>query len=111
MIKDATNGMPIALHGGSGSGDENIIKAVKSGINKVNMVTDVFVHCTRKTKELLADDSKIPYMNLMMEVENSVCDFISHWIDLTGSEGMAEKYHAVDKMGLLTSKSRINDGE
>ncbi len=111
MIKDATNGMPIALHGGSGSGDENIIKAVKSGINKVNMVTDVFVHCTRKTKELLADDSKIPYMNLMMEVENSVCDFISHWIDLTGSEGMAEKYHAVDKMGLLTSKSRIDDGE
>ena len=26
--------MPLALHGGSGSGDENIRKAVEAGINK-----------------------------------------------------------------------------
>ena len=111
MIKEATNGMPIALHGGSGSGDENIIKAVKAGINKVNMVTDVFVQCTAKTRELIADDPKIPYMDLMMKIEDHVSSFISHWIDLTGSEGMAGKYKAIDRMGLLTRKCRIGDSE
>ena len=35
-VKQAVN-MPLALHGGSGSGDENIRKAVEAGINKVNI--------------------------------------------------------------------------
>jgi fructose-bisphosphate aldolase class II len=33
--KASTNGMPIALHGGSGAGDKNILEAVKAGINKL----------------------------------------------------------------------------
>lgn len=37
--------MPLALHGGSGSGDENIRKAVEAGINKVNIATEIFNAC------------------------------------------------------------------
>ncbi|MDR3086270.1 MAG: class II fructose-bisphosphate aldolase [Christensenellaceae bacterium] len=38
---DAACGLPLVLHGGSGSGDENIHKACTLGVAKVNIVTDV----------------------------------------------------------------------
>ena len=34
--------MPLVLHGGSGSGEENLRKAVAGGINKINVATDAF---------------------------------------------------------------------
>lgn len=110
-VKDITNGMPIALHGGSGSGDENILKAVEAGINKVNMVTDVFVTAREYTKKALADDPKIGYINLMMGVEECVKDFVEHWIDLTGSEGKANLFRPIDRMGLMTPKCTIGLSE
>ncbi|MHB1314551.1 MAG: class II fructose-bisphosphate aldolase [Christensenellales bacterium] len=36
-IKKKTNGFPLVMHGGSGTGDENCKKACKLGINKVNV--------------------------------------------------------------------------
>ena len=34
--------IPLVLHGGSGSGDENLAKATRMGITKVNIGTDLF---------------------------------------------------------------------
>lgn len=110
-IKNITNGMPIALHGGSGSGDENILKAVKAGINKVNMVTDVFVECRNYVKTQLVENGNVNFMNLMMGMEEHVKDFIEHWIDLTGSEGKADNFHPIDRTGLLTPACTIGQGE
>ena len=110
-VKEATGGMPIALHGGSGSGDENILKAVDAGINKVNMVTDVLVSMRAYTRKRLEENPKIGYINLMMEVEENVKSFIERWIDLTGSEGKAELFKPVDRVGLLTPKCAIGVGE
>jgi len=42
-IKKATNNFPLVMHGGSGSGDENIRKACQLGINKVNINNDLMV--------------------------------------------------------------------
>lgn len=33
--------IPLVLHGGSGTGDDNLAKAVKTGIQKVNLNTDL----------------------------------------------------------------------
>lgn len=33
--------LPLVLHGGSGTGDENLARAVKTGIQKVNIATDL----------------------------------------------------------------------
>lgn len=41
LIKEACGNTPLVLHGGSGTGDENLAKAAKSGINKVNLATDL----------------------------------------------------------------------
>ena len=103
--------MPIALHGGSGSGDENILKAVEAGINKVNMVTDVFVTAREYTKKALRDNPGIGYINLMMGVEEEVKTFVEHWIDLTGSEGKAKLFSPIDRMGLMTPKCAVGISE
>lgn len=110
-VKEATGGMPIALHGGSGSGDENIIKAVEAGINKVNMVTDVLVSMREYTKKRLSEEPKISYLSLMMEVEENVKQYIEKWIELTNSEGKATLFKPVDRIGLLTPKCAIGVGE
>jgi fructose-bisphosphate aldolase class II len=42
-IKKTTGNFPLVMHGGSGSGDENIRKACTLGINKVNINNDLMV--------------------------------------------------------------------
>ncbi|MCR5290499.1 MAG: class II fructose-bisphosphate aldolase [Treponema sp.] len=110
-VKAATGNMPIALHGGSGSGDENILKAVDSGINKINVVTDVFVACRNKAAELIKDNPKISFIDLMAGVELAAKALVSHWIDLSGSAGMASHFTMRDRTGLLSAKCAIGDTE
>ena len=40
-IKKVTGNFPLVLHGGSGSGDENLRKVCQMGINKVNVCNDL----------------------------------------------------------------------
>ena len=40
-IYDAVS-VPLVLHGGSGTGDENLAKATREGISKVNLATDLY---------------------------------------------------------------------
>ena len=35
--------MPLVLHGGSGTGDENLAKSTREGISKVNLATDLYM--------------------------------------------------------------------
>ncbi len=35
--------VPLVLHGGSGTGDENLAKATREGISKVNLATDLYL--------------------------------------------------------------------
>lgn len=37
-----TVSVPLVLHGGSGTGDENLAKATREGISKVNLATDLY---------------------------------------------------------------------
>jgi fructose-bisphosphate aldolase class II len=110
-IKAITDGMPIALHGGSGSGDDNILRAVQAGINKVNMVTDVFIQCRNYTRNTLEENPRIQYQDLMKGVEETVKSFTEHWIDLTGSEGKADSIKPIDRIGLLSATCAIGTSE
>jgi fructose-bisphosphate aldolase class II len=40
-IKNATNNLPLVLHGGSGLSDEDFYRIINCGINKVNIFTDL----------------------------------------------------------------------
>ena len=35
--------IPLVLHGGSGSGDDNLVEAIRCGITKINIATDLFI--------------------------------------------------------------------
>ncbi len=106
-IKDITGGIPIALHGGSGSGDENIIKAVEAGINKINVVTDVFVACRNTAARVLTETPAISFIDLQIAIEKCARDLLIHWIGLSGSAGKAEHFRPENSFGRLSEMHRI----
>ena len=110
-IKAATGGIPLALHGGSGSGDDNIRKAVDAGINKVNVVTDVLNRATAYCREVLGQCSKISFLDVMSGMEDAVRQYVSHWIDLTGSEGKSQDFSFPNHMDSLSRKQGIGVSE
>ena len=85
-IKRLTN-MPLVLHGGSGSGDENIRKSVENGINKVNVGCDFMNANTKAIKTHLEKNPDINYWVMMHQVEKESQEIIKHYIQLSGSAG------------------------
>lgn len=85
-IKEATK-MPLVLHGGSGSGDENIKQSVKYGINKINVGCDFMNANTEAIKKHLEKDPDINFWVMMNQVEKESQEIIKHYIQLSGSVG------------------------
>ena len=83
-IKDITK-MPLVLHGGSGSGEDNILKAVKFGINKINVGCDFLNACTESTKAELKETPDINYFELIHKVEEDSIEKVRYYIRLSGS--------------------------
>lgn len=110
-IKEATGGMPLALHGGSGSGDENIRMAVEAGMNKINVATDIGNTCRNYLRETLEKDPKINYVKLCMGMEQAVKEFVEHWIDLTKSAGTASHFTPADTLWTVLERSIVSSGE
>lgn len=78
---------PLVLHGGSGSGEENIVNAVMNGINKINVGCD-FMNANRDaTAKILADHPDINYFDLIHQVETDAMDLVRYYIRLSGSSG------------------------
>lgn len=57
-LKDALK-MPLVLHGGSGSGDENLAKAARMGINKINIFTDNQANARAKVYAAMAENKNM----------------------------------------------------
>ncbi len=77
--------MPLVLHGGSGSGEENIRRAVACGINKINVCTDAFHAAEDAMKAKWAENPKANYLEIMMSAEAAVKKFVMDYIDIIGS--------------------------
>jgi ketose-bisphosphate aldolase len=71
QIKDAV-GIPLTLHGGSGTDDENLQNAITAGINIVHINTELRVAWRRGLEEGLAHDiyQVVPYKILPRAVES-----------------------------------------
>ncbi|MBQ9009874.1 MAG: class II fructose-bisphosphate aldolase [Clostridia bacterium] len=83
-LRDALQ-MPLVLHGGSGSGEENIKKAVAGGICKINVKTDAFAVAANAMKEKWAEDPEADYMEIMVAAEAAVKRFVKEYIRMIGS--------------------------
>lgn len=78
---------PLVLHGGSGSGEDNIINSVKNGINKINVGCD-FMNANRDAAlNLLKENPDINYFDLIHSTEKESIELVRYYIGLSGSKG------------------------
>ncbi len=82
----------ISLHGGSGTPGHYFVEAVKNGVSKVNINTDMRV-AYRNTLEKVLDDNKSEYavVKLMDEVIDAVQLVVEEKLDMFNSAGMSLK--------------------
>ncbi len=93
--------IPLVLHGGSGTGDDNLQRAVKTGIQKVNLYTDLgeaWIEQLKKeiaihdgtTEEVTEDEFKNKKKKITQLLEDSCANGyqkkLMHYMKLFGSE-------------------------
>ncbi|MGN0372713.1 MAG: ketose-bisphosphate aldolase [Enterocloster sp.] len=86
VLKDTLK-MPLVLHGGSGSGEDNLKKAVAGGINKINVCTDAFEAGKAATLKALEENPKLDYMHMCMAAEEGIKQFVKNYMRVIGSSG------------------------
>ncbi len=89
-IREATGGIPLVLHGGSGIPDDQVKAAVKAGIRKMNIGTDVCCAFADGTKESLDDPNRSLAVDLFMKKAiSSVKELAMSKIKLVDADGKA----------------------
>jgi fructose-bisphosphate aldolase, class II len=79
--------VPLVLHGGSGTGDENLMKACKEGICKVNVANDLY----RGAYNLVVSDGMAGNRayNLLSVLSDGYRETAVHFMKVLGSMGKA----------------------
>ena len=89
-IREATNNAALVLHGGSGVPDEEIKKAVKAGIRKMNFATDIcYAFLDTCLEDLQKPDRAVAIDTFMKKPIEAVKDFCITRIKLVGADNKA----------------------
>lgn len=89
-IREATGGIPLVLHGGSGIPDSQVKEAIKAGIRKMNIGTDVCCAFAEGTKEILDDPNRSLGIDVFMKHPiETVKKLAIDKIKLVGADGKA----------------------
>ena len=89
-IREATGGIPLVLHGGSGIPDEQVKAAISAGIRKMNIGTDVCCAFAEGTKETLDDPNRSLAVDIFMKHPiETVKKLALEKIKLVGADGKA----------------------
>ena len=83
-IKKEVN-VPLVLHGGSSTGDENLKKAVELGISKVNIATDLLTAGVKCIKDEFNQKKDLSYLDIIEAGAKGYGDMLTHYIRLFGS--------------------------
>jgi fructose-bisphosphate aldolase class II len=88
-LKELTDALSIGLvlHGGSGTPDEDVKKAIQLGIVKININTETRLAYAHAIKHALNEGSEITPYKYLQEPINAVQKVIEEKIRLFGSEG------------------------
>ena len=70
--------IPLVLHGGSGTGDENLYRCAHEGITKVNLYTDFLLGAMKEVKDKELTD----YIALKHNIECGIEKVMMHYIEL-----------------------------
>ena len=87
----STLDIPLVLHGGSGTGDDNLARACKSGINKVNLYTDLSKTAMDYLRDAADDvfDANDHLPVLEEKAYQGFTDNLMHYIKVFGAENKA----------------------
>ena len=91
LIKDKVD-IPLVLHGGSNNPDDEIAEAVKLGINKINISSDIKVAYHRKMRQVLADESLREPLIIQPPCIEAMKVVAGQKIDLFDTAGKASLY-------------------
>jgi len=80
-IRKATN-VPLVLHGGSGSGDENLARCAREGICKVNIYTDLYLAAMKSLEEADASD----YFKVQAALRKGMNECLTHYYSVFGTK-------------------------
>jgi fructose-bisphosphate aldolase class II len=84
--------IPLVLHGGSNNPDDEIAQAVKLGINKINISSDIKVAYHKKMREVLADESLREPLTIQPPSIEAMKAVAGQKIDLFDAAGKASLY-------------------
>ncbi|MDB7987090.1 class II fructose-bisphosphate aldolase [Faecalicoccus pleomorphus] len=70
--------IPLVLHGGSSTGDENLKKCAEIGISKINIFTDICVAGGNSIKGLETDD----YKEIITKTDKAMKDMLKHYYEV-----------------------------
>jgi fructose-bisphosphate aldolase class II len=91
QIKDKIN-IPLVLHGGSNNPDDEVAEAVKLGINKINISSDIKVAYHMKMREVLADQSLREPLIIQPPCMEAMKEVAAQKIELFDTAGKASLY-------------------
>ena len=80
-IRQATD-IPLVLHGGSGSGDDNLARCAREGICKVNIYTDLYLAAMKELEE--GDSSN--YMKVLKNLQKGMNECLEHYYKVFGTK-------------------------
>lgn len=87
-IVEACGDTPLVLHGGSGTGDENLARAVRSGIQKVNLATELIVAGKEELVKFF-EDPNFDKWQLVPTFKKGYKDRLTHYVRLFDQAGRA----------------------
>ena len=73
--------VPLVLHGGSGSGDDNLSRCAKEGICKINIYTDIYLAAMKSLEEADASD----YFKVRAALQKGMNDCLEHYYRVFGT--------------------------
>lgn len=87
-IRNAT-GVPLVLHGGSGTPPEQLYRAIDIGICKVNVASDLSKAYLDALRPAVDSKGKKWYSHALIDSRNAVAKVVARWIQQLGSDGAA----------------------
>ncbi|MGT2749819.1 class II fructose-bisphosphate aldolase [Streptococcus orisasini] len=78
--------VPLVLHGGSSSGDENLGRCAREGITKINIYTDFLVGAYQAVKEAKPQN----YIDLKKAADAGMEKVLDHYFDVFGTQAIKE---------------------
>lgn len=106
LIEDIVNRVdtPLVLHGGSSNPDKEVARAVKIGIQKVNISSDMKFAFYKKAREILSTTELWDPNAIFPECIDAARDVIRYKMDLFESTNKAELYSGSESKSLLETR-------